>query len=116
MQAQIADSAYRYQLDIENKRRIIVGVNAHIDGDAEAATPRFKLNPAVEADQITRIRQWRAQRDGARANAMMAQLESEARYQGNLMPVLIACVEAGVTVGEIGGVLRGVFGEYHALY
>lgn len=116
MQAQIADSAYRYQLDIENKRRIIVGVNAHTDGDSEAATPRFKLNPAVEADQITRIRQWRAQRDGARANAMMAQLESEARYQGNLMPVLIACVEAGVTVGEIGGVLRGVFGEYQALY
>jgi methylmalonyl-CoA mutase, N-terminal domain len=112
MQAQIADSAYRHQREVEEKQRIVVGVNAYTEGDTGASAPRFKLNPAVEAEQVARLKQWRAQRDAPRAHAMMAQLESEARYRGNLMPILVACVEAGVTVGEIGTVLRNVFGEY----
>ncbi len=113
MQAQIADSAYQYQRDVEAKRRIVVGVNDFTEGSAASSGPaRFKLNPDVEADQIARLRAWREQRDGTRTQAMLAQLEAEARYTGNLMPILIACVEAGATVGEIGGVLRSVFGEY----
>jgi methylmalonyl-CoA mutase, N-terminal domain len=115
MQSQIAESAYRYQREIETQQRVVVGVNAFADDGTGANNgPRFKVDPAVEAEQIARLRAFRAARDAPRAHAMMAQLESEARYAGNLMPVLIACVEASVTVGEIGTVLRGVFGEYRA--
>ncbi len=114
MQTQIAESAYRYQREIETRQRIIVGVNAYADDGEAGGGARFKVDPSVEAGQIARLRAFRAARDAPRAHAMMAQLEAEARLGGNLMPVLIACVEAGVTVGEIGTVLRGVFGEYRA--
>jgi methylmalonyl-CoA mutase, N-terminal domain len=113
MQAQIAESAYRYQREVEEKKRIVVGLNDFTEGNQDARGARFTLNPAVEARQVERLKAWRAQRDNARANAMMVQLESVARYSTNIMPTLVACVEAGVTVGEIGNVLRSVFGEYH---
>jgi methylmalonyl-CoA mutase N-terminal domain/subunit len=114
MQAQIAESAYRYQRQVESKERIIVGVNAFEDKDQEAgAGERFKVDPAIEAEQRRRLAEWRANRDNERASALIAQLEQTARSSENIMPCLIACVEGGVTVGEIGKALRRVFGEYH---
>ena len=112
MQAQIAESAYRHQRAVEEKTRIVVGVNEYVEETQDGAGARFTLNPAVEAQQVERLNVWRAQRDSARARAMMAQLEGVARGAANVMPTLVACIEAGVTVGEIGTVLRGVFGEY----
>lgn len=115
MQAQIAESAYRYQREVESKQRIVVGVNEFVEGDEpRAEAGRFKVDPAVEARQRERLARWRAARDGARASELMGQLEAVARGADNIMPVLIACVEGGVTVGEIGRVLRNVFGEYQA--
>jgi methylmalonyl-CoA mutase N-terminal domain/subunit len=114
MQAQIAESAYRYQREVEAKERIIVGVNGYEDRDqGSGAGSRFKVDPAIEAEQCARLAQWRANRDNEKASALMTQLESVARGGENVMPCLIACAEGGVTVGEIGRVLRKVFGEYH---
>ncbi|MCS6848344.1 MAG: methylmalonyl-CoA mutase family protein [Anaerolineae bacterium] len=114
MQAQIAESAYRYQRQVESKERIIVGVNAFEDKDqGVGAGERFKVDPAIEAEQRRRLAEWRANRDNARVSALIAQLEQTARSSENIMPCLIACVEGGVTVGEIGKALRRVFGEYH---
>ncbi|BCX03482.1 MAG: methylmalonyl-CoA mutase [Candidatus Roseilinea sp.] len=114
MQAQIAESAYRYQRQVESQERIIVGVNAFEDKDQEpGAAERFKVDPAIEAEQRRRLTAWRANRDNERASALIAQLEQTARSNENIMPCLIACVESGVTVGEIGKALRHVFGEYH---
>ena len=112
MQAQIAESAYRYLRDVEDGRRSVVGVNLHNEAGAGEAGARFVLNPAVEARQRARLAAWRAGRDATLANAMLSQLEAVARAGGNVMETLVGCVEAGVTVGEIGGVLRAVFGEY----
>ncbi len=114
MQAQIAESAYRYQREAENKERIIVGVNAFEDRDqGPGAGERFKVDPAIEAEQRRRLAEWRANRDNERVGALITQLEQTARSSENIMPRLIACVEGGVTVGEIGKALRRVFGEYH---
>jgi methylmalonyl-CoA mutase N-terminal domain/subunit len=114
MQAQIAESAYRYQREVESKERIIVGVNAFTsDGAGEDTGAKFKVDPAIEARQRERLAAWRAGRDAEQVSALMAELERVARSRENIMPCLIACVEGGLTVGEIGKVLRHVFGEYH---
>jgi methylmalonyl-CoA mutase N-terminal domain/subunit len=113
MQAQIAEAAYRYQREVESKQRLIVGVNAFVsDGAADAAMARFKVDPAIEAEQHARLAAWRAQRDAAQVSALLSALEQVARSDENIMPCLIACVEGGVTIGEIGKVLRRVFGDY----
>jgi methylmalonyl-CoA mutase N-terminal domain/subunit len=64
-----------------------------------------------QVDRLTRVR---AERDEARAQAMLKQLDEAAKSDANLMPVLIECVESYVTIGEICDVLRGEFGEYQA--
>ena len=115
MQAQISESAYRYQKEIESRDRIIVGLNEFKnsrEGTDDRPMARFRSDPAVEQHQRERLKAWRARRDGARATELMACLEHTARANENLMPCLIVCVEGGLTVGEIGTVLRHVFGEY----
>ena len=119
MQAQIADAAYRHQQEVERGERVIVGVNAYeddrrptTDDRPSVVSRRSSVVASVEQDQCERLRQWRANRDAQQANELMRTLENAARGSDNLMPQLIACVEGGVTVGEIGTVLRKVFGEY----
>jgi methylmalonyl-CoA mutase N-terminal domain/subunit len=112
MQAQIAESAFRYQTEIEKKERIIVGVNEYGENEQIKSGSRFVVNEEVAKRQHERLQTWRAKRDANQASALMSQLERVARGSENIMPCLIACVEGGVTVGEIGKVLRKVFGEY----
>ncbi|MCS7059661.1 MAG: methylmalonyl-CoA mutase family protein [Anaerolineae bacterium] len=119
MQAQIAESAYRYQQEVESGARVIVGVNRFQDQDANIADSpsssqrqRFVVDPAVEERQRRRLAAWRAARNPDTVAALTRQLEDVARSSDNLMPCLIACVEGGLTVGEIGRILRHVFGEY----
>ena len=64
------------------------------------------------ADGVVRLAAWRANRDGAKAGALMDKLAQVAQGKDNIMPVMIECVEGGVTVGEVGAVLRRAFGEY----
>jgi len=118
MQAQIAEAAYRHQQEVERGERVVVGVNAYQDDgrktmdDSNAVVHRPSSIVSVESEQQERLRQWRANRDAARVSALMNTLENAARGDDNLMPHFIAAVEGGVTVGEIGKVLRTVFGEY----
>ncbi|MBO9345444.1 MAG: methylmalonyl-CoA mutase [Chloroflexi bacterium] len=113
MQAQIAESAYRYQREVEAKQRLIVGVNAFVSDDAaDPGIAKFKVDPAIEAEQRMRLAAWRARRDAEQVGALLGALERTARSNENILPCLIACVEGGVTVGEIGKVLRHAFGEY----
>jgi methylmalonyl-CoA mutase N-terminal domain/subunit len=77
-----------------------------------AAYPVLRVNPALEAAQIARIKQLRAERDGGRAAAALAAVEQTARGSGNLLPPIVAAVEALATIGEISDCLRGVFGEH----
>ena len=75
-----------------------------------------KLDAQIEQRQVARVRALRQSRDGARASALLTQLEQAARGPENLMPLLIECVEHDVTLGEICHVLRSVWGEYRPKY
>jgi methylmalonyl-CoA mutase, N-terminal domain len=110
VQREIQAAAYRYQLDVEEKRRIVVGQNEFIS-DA-APTPVMKIDPALERAQVERVRAWRSARDGARAEAAVAAIRAAAEGEQNLVPRLIDAVKLGVTVGEISDALRAVWGEH----
>ena len=90
---------------------IIVGVNNFLT-DEKVEIERLKVDPAIEAQQVARLADLRASRDENKAKELMAQIESCARSEENLMPLFITCVENELTLGEICGVLRKVWGEY----
>ncbi len=108
---EIQQAAYAYQQAIEAGEQIVVGVNAFTVGE-DLPIERLKVDPAIEAQQGDRLAHLRATRDNEQVGALLAQLEQTARGTDNLMPLLIECVESDITLGEICGVLRAVFGEY----
>ena len=113
IQQEIADAAYRYQQAVERGEQIIVGVNAYQIEEEAAGLERLVVAPAVEARQRERLAALRARRDEERVSAALARIETAARWEGEpLMPLFIHAVEVDCTLGEICGVLRGVWGEY----
>ena len=111
IQSEIQESAYRFQKAVENGSEIIVGVNNFLT-DEKVEIERLKVDPAIEAQQVARLADLRASRDENKVKELMAQIESCARSEENLMPLFITCVENELTLGEICGVLRKVWGEY----
>ena len=110
-QHEIQHSAYTYQKDVEDKTRLIVGLNA-FTMEEDVAPPIMQIDPTLEKQQIARLQALRAQRDNQRVSTALQNLEQSARGADNLMPLLIAAVESYATLGEIADTLRGVFGEY----
>ncbi len=112
IQREIQDAAYSYQQGIENRQNIVVGVNAFQTED-KVDLERLSVDPAIEANQVESLREYRSKRDSLKVAELMNQLEKTARGSDNLMPLFIECVENRLTLGEICGILRGVWGEYH---
>ena len=111
VQREIQEAAYRYQRAIETQDAIVVGVNRfQIEGDPSIQT--LRIDPALEQEQVERLRAVRSRRDAPGAETALAKLEEAARSTENLMPRILECVEAYVTVGEISNRLRAVWGEY----
>jgi len=111
VQSEIQESAYRFQKAVENGSETIVGVNNFLT-DEKVEIERLKVDPAIEPRQVARLAELRASRDLNKVNELMAQIDSCARSEENLMPLFITCVENELTLGEICGVLRRVWGEY----
>ena len=111
IQREIQDSAYRAQQAIDTGDATVVGVN-DFTSDQPARIEGLQIDPAIEAQQVERVRALRQSRDGAGCRAALEEVHDVARGQANLVPVIIAAVEAHATVGEIADVLREVFGEY----
>jgi ethylmalonyl-CoA mutase len=103
---------------IESGEQIVVGVNRWTETEpsplAAASGAVEVIDPAIEAEQIARLQAWRSSRDGAAVAKALAELERSAKDDRNIMEPSIACAKAGVTTGEWGQTLRGVFGEYRA--
>ncbi len=103
---------------IETGEQIVVGVNKWTETEASplsAGTDSILVvDPAVEAQQIERLKAWRTARDSKKVQAALADLERAAKEGRNVMEPSIACAKAGVTTGEWGGLLRKIFGEYRA--
>jgi len=111
-QSEIQESAYRYQQAVERGEQIVVGMNAFQAEENLGSLDRLRVDPAIEAEQRTRLAALRARRDASKARELLAHLETAARGDENLLPLFIECVENSLTLGEITGVLRSVWGEY----
>ncbi len=109
-QREIQESAYRMQRDVEAKRKIVVGVNEYAEDD-EQPPVLMRVDPAVEAKQRQRLAALRERRDQESARALLERLGEAAAGDERLLPLFIECVENEVTLGEICGVLRQVWGE-----
>lgn len=112
IQREIQDSAYRYQREVESGQRVIVGVNRFQEQDEQPPGDILRIDAQVERQQVERLRALRARRPAGPWRAAMDALRAAARGEDNLMPPIIAAVEAWATVGEIAGALREVFGEH----
>jgi methylmalonyl-CoA mutase N-terminal domain/subunit len=111
-QSEIAEAAYRYQTEVEASRRIVVGVNRYQLED-EPELEILRIDPALEAEQIERVRALRARRDASVAEAALARLKDDAVHEGrNLMEPIVDAARAYVTMGEMCDALREVWGTW----
>jgi methylmalonyl-CoA mutase N-terminal domain/subunit len=111
VQAQIHESAYKYQQSIEHKDRVIVGVN-EFKIDEDQRIPIHASDPALEAAQVAALVDLRGKRHDGSVRTAIDRLENAARGSDNLMPHILCAVEAYATVGEISDAFRRVHGEY----
>ncbi|MEW5720819.1 MAG: methylmalonyl-CoA mutase family protein, partial [Chloroflexota bacterium] len=111
-QREIAESAARYQTEIEKKDRVIVGVNDYVVQE-ELKVPLLRVDEAGAQRQIARLQKIRRERDGAKVSACLDAIRDAAKKErANLMPPFIAAVNAYATLGEIMDVLRKAWGEH----
>ena len=111
VQREIQDAAYDYQRSVETQDAVVVGVN-RFQIEEDETIPILRVDAAVERAQVERLRAVRAQRDQQAADNALAKLTEAANGTENMLPRLLACVEASVTVGEISHALRRIWGEY----
>lgn len=111
IQNEIARSAYEYQRKIETKEQIIVGVNK-FQAEEEAPISILRIDDSIRTLQIEKLKRLRNDRDKAKVDQLLQQLNDKAVGGENLMPAVIEAVENKITLGEIADELRGVFGEY----
>lgn len=112
MQREITQSAYRFQKEIEAKKRIVVGVNKFLT-EGEVPMETLKVDPAVEKKVVKRLKEIKRQRNQARVNEALSRLMAAAEKENtSLMPPIIEAVKEYATLGEICDTLRTVFGEY----
>ena len=111
VQREIQEAAYEYQRAVERGDAIVVGVNRFTIKE-ETPIPIMRIDPAIEHAQVERVRAVRERRDQRAAETALIALEEAARGTENLLPRILACVEAYATVGEISHRLRRVWGEY----
>jgi methylmalonyl-CoA mutase N-terminal domain/subunit len=110
-QSEIAEASYQYQRAVEERRRIIVGVNAYSESNNEHID-LLQIDESAEALQCEKLSRLRARRDNARVQRTLDQLRDSARSTGNTMPHILEAVRAYATVGEICDAFRDVFGTY----
>ncbi|HEX6457227.1 MAG TPA: methylmalonyl-CoA mutase family protein [Solirubrobacterales bacterium] len=110
-QREIAEASFRYQRELNERRRIVVGVNDFTQDDEEA-TPILRIDPALERKQVERLAATKASRDGAAVETALAELKRVAAGEGNLMPPIIAAARTQATEGEMIAAMQEVFGTY----
>jgi methylmalonyl-CoA mutase N-terminal domain/subunit len=110
-QKEIADSAFRFQQQVERGEQVIVGMNRFAAED-DTPLPILKVDGSVERKQAERLAEVKRKRDAAGVKRRLDDLRQACEGRANLMPALLGAVKAYATVGEISDVYRAVFGEY----
>ena len=112
MQREIAESAYRFQKEVETKKRIVVGVNEFLT-EEDIPIKILRINPEIEKKLVERLKQIKRERNQAKVKETLDKLRKAAEQEdANLMPFTIQAVKEHATLGEICDTLREVFGEY----
>jgi methylmalonyl-CoA mutase N-terminal domain/subunit len=111
IQGEIQEAAYQYQRAVEAKEQIVVGVN-EFQVEEKMDLDQLRVDPAIEEGQRNQLTHLRESRDQGRVTELLVRLETGARSGDNLMPLFVESVEKDLTLGEICGVLRDVWGEY----
>jgi methylmalonyl-CoA mutase N-terminal domain/subunit len=111
VQREIEEAAYRAQREVEERGRVVVGVNAFRE-EEDGMPPLLTVDPEIERDQVARLRAFRSARDSAATPAALENVERDAREDRNLMPALVGAVGAHATLGEIVSTLKKVYGEH----
>src|SRR3989440_837740 len=109
-QREIEEAAYKAQKEVEEKKQIVVGVNEFASEEAPIET--LRIDPALEEQQIARVKAFRRQRDNPATTRALSELKQTAEGTGNLVPKIVAAVKARATLGEIANAMRDVFGEH----
>jgi methylmalonyl-CoA mutase N-terminal domain/subunit len=110
-QKEIGESAYRFQREVEEQQRLVVGVNA-FESDQHVPVEILKIDDQVADGQITRLKKVKAERDQRAVGRALAKVEAAARGTDNLMPPVLEAVKAYATLGEVSDVFRKVWGQY----
>lgn len=111
-QREIAEAAYRYQLELDNKEKIIVGVNEFVEEEEKLEIPILEISPEVERRQRKRLAELRQARNNNEVQRTLDALKQAAADGVNLMPYLIECTKAYATLGEMCQTLTEVFGVH----
>jgi methylmalonyl-CoA mutase N-terminal domain/subunit len=111
-QKEIADAAYRYQRELDKKEKIVVGVNDFIEEEGEIDIPILTISKEVEVKQIERLRELKASRNNEKVKESLDALLQSAKDGTNMMPRILDCARNNVTLGEMCGELKEVFGIY----
>jgi methylmalonyl-CoA mutase N-terminal domain/subunit len=110
-QREIADAAFTYQREVDERKRIVVGVNDFTQ-EGEEPTPILRIDPALERKQVDRLAATRARRDGSAVESALGELKRAAATEENLMPAIIAAARARASEGEMIAAMQEVFGTY----
>ncbi|HET9952800.1 MAG TPA: methylmalonyl-CoA mutase family protein [Candidatus Eisenbacteria bacterium] len=111
-QKEIADSAYRFQQQVERGERVVVGVNKFTADESDVPIPVLKIDPEIERRQAERVRKVRATRDASKHAAAMKALRDACMSDKNLVPFVLDAVRAEATLGEISDTFREAYGVY----
>lgn len=112
IQKEIQNASYAYQLDIERKNQIIVGVNEFIEIDADKKKSVFKIDATAVGEQISRVKKFKKNRKPTLVTSHLEKIQNAASSKVNLMPLFIAATRDKITLGEISNALRNVFGSF----
>jgi len=110
-QREIADAAFTYQRELDERKRIVVGVNDFTQ-EGEEPTPILRIDPSLERKQTDRLAATRARRDGVAVESALTELKQAAAGEGNLMPPIVAAARARASEGEMIAAMQEVFGTY----
>jgi methylmalonyl-CoA mutase N-terminal domain/subunit len=111
IQSEIANAAYRHQLEVEEGSRVIVGVNKFTQ-ETEAINDGFTIDESIRTVQTAKLDGLKAERDNEAVSVALDNLKEAAKGTANLMPFILVAVEAYATLGEVSDAMRTVFGEY----
>ncbi len=111
-QREVAQSAYRFQREVDDRKRIICGVNEFIDPDEKIEIPLLRIDPEIEKKQLERLKRVKQQRNKGRAEKALTRIEKAAENDENVMPYILIAVKASCSLGEIINSLKAVYGEH----